>query len=296
MATSKYLDYFGLEYFWEKVQSYIDDADDALSSQLTTSSSDSSITVTVDDITGTDIVVNIDDSTIKQDDYNQLYVVNALSDTEKGWIEEQLFDSLMVVTISRTSPTTSYVIFSGSSVTVTWTLTATYDGTLVDLDTVPTNWTWTATGTYTYSTTISSTTGSSVSSGSVTCYYTPSSTQFSKTASSVSYTNVKYSYIYCTTDESLSSLDDIDFDTDATMMNTSTTSNTISGSKDITFTAGQYAYFIVANTSSLSSVTQLGLTWINSGYTSMTRTNYGTYKVYRSINSMSAGTQSVTVA
>ena len=296
MATSKYLDYSGLEHFWEKVQSYIDSADSSLSSQLTTSSSDSSITVKVDDTTGTDIVVNIDDSTIKQDDDNQLYVVNALSDTEKGWIEEQLFDTLMVVTISRTSPTTSYVIFPGSSVTVTWTLTATYDGTLVDLDTVPNSWTKTETGTYTYSTTISSTTGSSVSSGSVTCYYTPSSTQFSKTATSVSYTNVKYSYIYCTTDESLTSLDDIDFDTDAIMMNTSTTSNTISGSKDITFTAGQYAYFIVANTSSLSSVTQLGLTWINSEYTSITRTNYGTYKVYRSINSMSAGTQSVTVA
>lgn len=295
MSSVKYLDYDGLKHFWENVQDYVDDGD----TSVTVQSSDNSITVVKNydadsdgDVDGINIQVNIDNSTIKQDDDNQLYVVNALSDGEKGWIEEQLFDTLFTCTISRSA---TYVIFLGSSTTVTWTLTTTYDGDPVDLDEVPSGWTRTGTGTYTKTSTISSTTGSSVSSGSVTCYYTPSSTQFSKTASSVSCTNVKYSYIYCTTDESISSLDSVDFDS-ATMMNTSTATNTISGSKSITFEADQYAYFIVANTSSLSSVTQLGLSYINSSYSSLTRTNYGTYKVYRSINAMGAGTQSVTVA
>lgn len=261
---------------------------DTVETKLTPYSSDSTILITIED-SGTDFVVNIDNDTIKQNDDNELYTVNALSDSEKAWIEEQLFDTLFTVSISRSA---SSVVFSGSSYTVTWTLTCQYDGTNVDLDSTPSGWTWSSTGVYTKTTTVTSSTGSSVSSGSVSCTYTSSTgTSGTKTASSVSCTNIKYSYIYTTTDSELSSLDDIDFD-EATQMSSS---NSVSGTYSITFTEGQYAYFIIANTSSVSSITQLGLNYVND-YESMTRTNYGTYKVYRSTNAMSASTQDVTVS
>lgn len=260
--------------------------------------------------------VNIDNLTIKQVDDNavlpdqanassytdKLYVVNALSDNEKYIVEKNTFDAFFTakITYSSDASTTSgaYSVFDGSSYAVTWTLTTSYsdkDGNTskVDLKSVPSGWTRINIGVYTKTTTVSKTTGASFNSGSVTCDYNTGNNTFTSTVSAVTHYNVKYSYIYCTTESSISSLDDLDF-LSMTKMNTGT-SNTISGSKSINFAAGQYAYFIVANTSNVSSITQLGLNYINS-VSYMERTNYGTYKVYRSINSMGAGTQSVTVA
>lgn len=217
-----------------------------------------------------------------------------LTEGQQTWVQEEAFDSLFVVSIARSA---SSAVFSGSSYTVTWTLTAKYDGTLVDLDSTPSGWTKSSTGTYTKTTTVTSSTGSSVSSGSASCTYTDTSTGVTgtKTASSVSCTNVKYSYIYITTESSISSLNDVDF-TSATQMNASSSTNTVAGTYSVEFTEeGQYCYFIIANTSSVSSITQLGLDYVGS-YTSMTRTNYGTYKVYRSTNAMSVSTQSIVVA
>lgn len=234
--------------------------------------------------------VNYDNDTITLNDEGKLGVTNSLDDTEKGWIEDEVFETYFVVSIARSS---SYVVFSGSSTTVTWTLTAKYNGTLVDLDSVPSGWTRTGTGTYTSTTTITSTTGSSVSSGTVTCTYNSRS----KTASSVSCTNVKYSYILFSTSSSIATSDLSDLATDGTRMNSSASSNTIAGTYSLTVpSTDSYAYFVIANTSSVSSITQLGVNFVNSA-SSITRTNYGIYKVYRSSNLLGAGnTLSVVVA
>lgn len=239
------------------------------------------------------ISVVYDNSTIKLDESGSLYVVNALSDSEKSWIEDELFDTLYTVSIARSA---SSVVYSGSDYTVTWTLTTKYDGTLVDIDedSIPSGWTWVSTGTYTKTTTVTSSTGSSVSSGSAVCTYNGRS----KTASSVSCTNIKYSYILFSSDETLTSetLTELIEDGGVQM----STSNAIAGDYDLDIEeAGVYVFFAIANTSTLNSVTQLGLNYLSTDSTfpqSLTREGYGTYKVYRSSLTMGAGAQSVTVA
>lgn len=254
-------------------------------------SSDTSLLFDEQEDGDVDVSVNFDDETITQDEDGVIYAVNALTDSEKSWIEDELFDTLFTVSIARSASST---VFSGSSYTVTWTLTCEYDGTLVDLDETPSGWTYSSTGTYTKTSTVTSSTGSSVSSSSVTCTYNGRS----KTASSVSSTNIKYSYIVYSSDESLTD------DTLTEYIQNSgvqmSTSNTVSGDYDLTIPEeGVYVYFCIANTSSLSSVTQLGLNYLSTDSTfpqSLTRENYGTYTVYRSANLMAAGSQSVTVA
>lgn len=217
-------------------------------------------------------------------------VKNVLSDSEKEWIEEQLFSELFTVSISRSA---SSHVWDGEEYTVTWTLTAKYDGTLVDLDSTPSGWTYSSTGTYTKTSTITSSTGSSVSSGSVSCTYNGNS----KTASSVSCTNIVYSYIVYSTDETIT--EDV-FDTiedDGIRMSSS---NSISGDYDLEITEeGVYVFFVISKTSTLNGVTQLGLNYLSTDDTfpySLTRENYGSYKIYRSSITMSVGTQSITIS
>ena len=240
-----------------------------------------------------DASVNLDDETITQNDDGQLYVVNALSDSEKTWIEEQLFDELFTISISSSSDNSNGHWFEGESYTVTFTLTCKYDGTLVDLTSTPSGWTYVSTGTYTITKTVSSTTGTSVSSGTVTCYYSIGSK-----STSASWANYKHSYIYLSTDSEFDTdltIDEIEADENTITMNSS--NNTISGDYTIDITeSGQYVYFVIANTSTLNSVTQLGLNYIQDGYTSFTDDSYGTYKIYRSSNSMSVGSQDITVS
>lgn len=258
------------------------------------------ITSNSDDNT-VDLSVNIDNSTIMQDSENNnvLYVVNALSDIEKSWIEDESFDTLFTVSISRDS---SYYVYSGESYTVTFTLTCKYNGELMKLYSTPSGWTYSSTGTYTKEVTVSSSTGSSVSSGSVTCMYDEDS---SKTASSISVTNVKYSYVVYSSDETLSEdtlTDLINNDSNTQTLNTSTSSNTIAN-ENYTLTVpedGDYVFFAISNTSSLSDVKQAGVSVLSTDTSvsplSVTYTNYGTYTVYRSASAQLAGDRSVTIS
>lgn len=215
-------------------------------------------------------------------------VETKLSASEKSWVEDQLFNTLFTASISA-SPSSS--VFSGKDITVTYTLTTKYDSTNVDLDSVPSGWTKSSTGVYTKTGTITSSTGSSINSGSVTCTYN----KRSKTASAASSSNIKYSYILTST---ASSLTTSDLDTIATSGTQISTNNTITGDKTINITTDKsYVYFVIANTSTLKNVQQLGLDYLeNKTGTSLVRTGYGTYKVYRSANSMAVGTQTVTIS
>jgi len=212
----------------------------------------------------------------------------ALSEAEKEWVEDQLFAKLFTGSITA-SP--SSVNFAGSSVTVTYTLTTKYDGTLVDLDSVPSGWTKAGTGTYTKAATISASTGSSINSGSVSCVYKGNT----KTIGAAGCTNVKDSYILLSTATALTTSDLDSIATNGTKINSG---NSIAGDKTISITAaGSYVYFVIANTSTLKNVQQLGLDYLSDkAGASVTRTNYGTYKVYRSANSMAVGSQTVTIS
>lgn len=215
-------------------------------------------------------------------------VETKLSSSEKAWVEEQLFNTLFTATISA-SPSSS--VFEGKDITVTYTLTTKYDGNNVDLDSIPSGWTKSSTGVYTKTGVITSSTGSSINSGNATCTYN----ERSKTANAASSNNIKYSYILTST---ASSLTTSDLDTIATNGTQISTSNTISGDKTINITTDKsYVYFVISNTSTLKNVQQLGLDYLEDKVgTSLTRTDYGTYKIYRSANSMSVGTQTVTIS
>ncbi len=237
-------------------------------------------------VSNTNIAVSYDD-TLEIDSDKKLSVKNSLSDAEKKWIEDQLFEKLFVVAISA-NPSSS--VFSGSSIAVTFTLTAKYDGSLVDLDEVPSGWTKTAVGTYTKSGEITSTSGSSINSGSVSCKYNGNS----KTASAAYSNNTKYSFYIESTAESLSSTD-LDALVDSTSAKIST-SNSLAGDKKYTMSADGYLYFVISNTSSISDVQAMNVSILQSKTpTNITRTNYGSYKVYRSAAKLGAGEQSFTI-
>lgn len=210
-----------------------------------------------------------------------------LTTAEKSWIEDQLFDSLFTCTISA-SPSSG--VYSGTDSTVTYTLTTKYDGTLVDLDETPSGWTKSSTGTYTKTATVRNSTSASINSGSVTCTYNYKS----KTASAAYYTNTKYSYMYYSQNESISALDDVLADPSIVQLSTS---NNISGSKTLDISGNDlYVYFIIANTSKLNNVQQLGLDYLQDKTgTTLTSDALGTFTVYRSANAMSEGTQTVTI-
>ena len=227
------------------------------------------------------------DATLEIDSDKKLSVKNSLSDAEKKWIEDQLFEKLFVVAISA-NPSSS--VFSGSSIAVTYTLTAKYDGSLVDLDEVPSGWTKTTVGTYTKNGEITSTSGSSINSGSVSCKYNGNT----KTASAAYSNNTKYSFYIESTAESLSSTD-LDALNDSTSAKIST-SNSLSGDKKYTMNADGYLYFVISNTSSISDVQAMNVSILQSKTpTNITRTNYGSYKVYRSAAKLGAGEQSFTI-
>lgn len=214
-------------------------------------------------------------------------VINALSNSEKRWIEDQLFNKLFVASISA-NPSSG--TFNGANVTVTFTLTTKYDNQVVDLDTVPAGWTKTATGTYTKVGNVTADTGSSINSGSVNCTYRGRS----KNAGAASYTNIKKSYLLLSTKDSLvaSDLTNLDQVGVATTINNG---NSVAGSKTVNVTeAGSYAYFIIANTSSVSSITQFNQNFVNTP-TSLVRTGFGSYKVYRSKLALGVGTQTVDI-
>lgn len=257
---AKYLDSDGLTRVWGKITARVD----SLKAVATTEA---------DGMMSSEDKTNLD-----------ACVDTKLSTTEKEWVESQLFNKLFVGTITANP---SSHVFSGESKTVTFTLTTKYDGALVDLDSVPSGWTKTATGTYTKTATITSTTGSTVGSGAVTCVYNGNS----KSAGNVNCSNVKYSYYYLSKETSLSA-----FPTSGLVQ--LSTSNSINGDKTIDVKEdGQYVYFIIANTSKLNNVQQLGLDYLQSKTgTSLVRTDYGTYTVFRSANSMAAGSQKVTIS
>lgn len=226
----------------------------------------------------------IDDTYLKKTDES---LDNIPSAAEKQWIADQLFAKLFTCSISASPSSTT---FAGSNVTVTFTLTTKYDGTTVDIDSVPSGWTKSATGTYTKTGTITSTTGSSINSGSVTCTYNGNS----KSAGAAYCTNIKDSYILLADKESLTTSDLDSIATNGTKINSN---NSITGDKTISLTSEAYVFFVISNTSSLKNVQQLGLDYLQSKTgTSVTRTNYGTYTVYRSANKMAAGSQTVTIS
>lgn len=215
----------------------------------------------------------------------------ALSTAEKEWIEKQLFDSLFTGSISA-SPTSVV----DTTATVTFTLTTKYDGTLVDLDSVPSGWTKESTGTYTKTGSVTDSTGASINSGSVTATYKGNS----KTIAAASCTHIKKSYIYVSkTTPTYSDLGTIKLK--GTVLNNGT-SNSITGDKTVTITEdGQKVYFIISNTSILNNVQQLGLDYLASkAYFQLSQTSgkasLSDYKMYVSANTMAVGTQTVTVS
>lgn len=214
-------------------------------------------------------------------------VLNALSDSEKRWIEDQLFNKLFSASITA-NPSSG--TFNGANVTVAFTLTTKYDGKPVDLDALPSGWTKSATGTYTKTGTVTADTGSSINSGSVNCTYKGRS----KNANAAYYTNIKKSYLMLSTKDALaaSDLTNLDQAGVATAINSG---NNVAGAKTVTVTtANSYAYFIIANTSSVSSITQFNQNFVNAP-TSLVRTGFGTYKVYRSKLALGVGTQTVDI-
>jgi len=215
-------------------------------------------------------------------------VETKLSATEKEWVASQLFNKLFVGSISASPSSKTY---EGSDYDVTFTLTTKYDGELVDVDAVPSGWTKTATGTYTKTATATSSTGSSIGSGNVTVTYQGNS----KSIGGASCSNVKDSYILLSTASALTTADLDGIATNGTKLNSG---NSVTGNKTIDVTVdSSYVYFVISNTSSLKNVQQLGLDYLSDkAGVSLSRTNYGTYKVYRSANAMAVGSQSVTIS
>lgn len=241
-----------------------------------------------DGISISDLAVAVShDETLKIDSDKKLSVKNSLSDAEKKWIEDQLFAKLFDASISANPDSST---FSGSDITVTFTLVSKYDGEVVDLDEVPSGWTKTATGTYTKTGTINSSTGSRINSGNVSCKYKGNT----KTANAAYANNTKYSFYIESTAESLST-SDLDALVDSTSSKISS-SNSLTGDKKYTMAADGYLYFVISNTSSISDVQAMNVSILQSKTpTNITRTNYGSYKVYRSAAKLGAGEQSFTI-
>lgn len=217
----------------------------------------------------------------------QFTVKNPLSDAEKKWIADQLFAKLFTGSISAAP---SSHIFAGAAKDVVFTLSTKYDGKAVDCDSVPSGWTRTGVGTYTKTVQITSSTGSSVTSGGVTCVYQGNS----KSVSAAYCTNTKYSFYIESTKEALAA-DDLNAIVDATAAKIST-SNSITGDKKYTMKSAAYLYFVVSNTSSLSDVQAMNVSILQSKTpVSLVRTDYGTYKVYRSGAKLGAMEQSFTI-
>ena len=214
-------------------------------------------------------------------------------------LDEDLF------TVSVTASTSNY-LFQGEDDTITFTLRATYDGTAVDLDSVPSGWTRARTGTYTKTQTITKETESNLSSGSVSCTYEG----MTKTASAATCVVVKWSYAFGSSATSIDDCDEIaelfanatDEDAlaelDVTILNETTTqSNDITGTHEVTTDKGEYVYFCISPTSEIDSITQMGLSFIDSDYKeSYSDDAYGTYTIYRSTVTMGAVTQSIVIA
>lgn len=237
-------------------------------------------------ISGTSVAVKHDES-LEINEEKQLAVKNAISDAEKKWIADQLFAKLFTGSISAAP---SNHVFAGADKDVVFTLSTKYDGKAVDCDSVPSGWVRTGVGTYTKTVQITSATGSSVTSGSVTCVYQGNS----KSVSAASCTNTKYSFYVESTKESLTA-EDLNAIVDATAAKIST-SNSITGDKKYTMKGAAYLYFVVANTSNLSDVQAMNVSILQSKTpVSLVRTNYGTYKVYRSGAKLGAMEQSFTI-
>lgn len=218
----------------------------------------------------------------------KLTVKNVLDNDEKALLESQLFGSKFTAVISA-SP--SSVNFAGEDVNVTFTLVTKYGANTVDLDSTPAGWNRTAVGTYTKATVITKATGASVSSGAVNCTYKGKS----KNSNSASTSVFKPSYILYSKKEALTADDLTNLDTTGTLL--SSNNNIKATGKSIKPTeAGQYAYFCVSNTSSLSDVQQLGASILKdkTGVT-LERANYGSYKVYRSANVLGTTPLSVNI-
>lgn len=216
----------------------------------------------------------------------QIKVNNALSNSEKALIEGQLFNAEFTAVINANPSSISY---AGKEVIVTYTLTTKYGANAVDLDSVPTGWTRTAVGTYTKSATVGTDTGSSISSGVVACSYKSRN----KNSNSAGVSIYKPSYVLYSDKESLTADDLTNLATAGTLL--SADNNVKANGKSIQAkTAGQYAYFCISNTSSISDVQQLGASILqNKSGVALDRTNYGTYKVYRTANAL--GTQALSV-
>lgn len=218
---------------------------------------------------------------------SEFAVKNPLSDAEAKWIADQLFAKLFTCSISA-SPANS--VFAGTPIDITFTLSTKYDSKAVDLDEVPTGWNRTAIGTYTKAGQITSSTGGSINSGSVSCKYQGNT----KTASAASAGNTKYSFYIESNKEALTA-EDLNAIVDSTAAKIST-SNSITGDKKYTMKSAAYLYFVVANTSNLNDVQAMNVSILQSKTpTQITRTNYGTYKVYRSGAKLGAMEQSFTI-
>lgn len=227
------------------------------------------------------------DDTLKIDENKKLAVKNAISDAEKKWIADQLFAKLFTGSISAAP---SSHVFAGEAKDVVFTLSTKYDGAAVDCDEVPSGWSRTGVGTYTKTVQITSATGSSVTSGGASCKYNGNS----KSIGAASCTNTKYSFYIESEKESLTA-EDLNAIVDSTAAKIST-SNSIAGDKKYTMKSAGYLYFVVANTSSLSDVQAMNVSILQSKTpVSLVRTDYGTYKVYRSGAKLGAMEQSFTI-
>lgn len=216
----------------------------------------------------------------------KLKVVNALDDDEKALLEGQLFSTKFTAVISANPSSINY---AGKEVVVTYTLVTKYGVNAVDLDSVPAGWARTAVGTYTKSATVGTGTGSSISSGSVTCSYKSRT----KNSNSAGVSVYKPSYVLYSNKASLVASDLDAIATTGTLL--SSNNNVTGNGKSIQAkTAGQYAYFCISNTSSIRDVQQLGVSILQStAGVALERANYGTYKVYRTANAL--GTAALTV-
>lgn len=232
----------------------------------------------------------IDEFSINKEAFarGEIKVNNALDDDEKALLEGQLFNTKFTAVITANPSSISY---EGKQVTVTYTLTTKYGVNAVDLDSVPAGWTRTAVGTYTKTATVDANTGSSISSGSVACTYKSRT----KNSNSAGVSIYKPSYVLYSNKESLTADDLTNIATTGTLLSSS---NNVKGNgKSIQAkTAGQYAYFCISNTSSISDVQQLGVSILqNKTGVALDRANYGTYRVYRTANALGTAALSVNI-
>lgn len=232
----------------------------------------------------------IDEFSINREAFakGQIKVNNALDDDEKALLEGQLFDTKFTAVIVANP---SNINYEGKQVTVTYTLTTKYGAGAVDLDSAPIDWTRTAVGTYTKTAIVDTTTGSSISSGAVTCSYRSRS----KNSNSAGVSIYKPSYVFYSDKESLVADDLTNLATTGTLL--SSNNNVKGNGKSIQAkTAGQYAYFCISNTSSISDVQQLGVSILqNKTGVALDRVNYGSYKVYRTANALGAQALSINI-